>query len=261
MKIDVNVNLARWPFRRLPCEELDNLVSRLRRCEVGQAWVGSFEGLFYRDISGVNSRLERQCAQDGQGLLVPFGTINPMLSQWRQDLQRCHELYRMRGIRLHPNYHGYGLDDPAFTALLDEAAERDLIVQLAVSMDDARSHHPMMKVPDVDVRPLVDVVPRHKNLHLMLLGALHSVPASLLARLAAAGNVYFDVSMLGDQAEIATATAGLPRKRLVFGSLFPLAELETAAENVDALDWPESDRHALARENARQLMECAAESG
>ena len=132
MIIDTNAYLSRWPFRRLAGDEtIGDFVARLRKHGVGQAWVGSFDAPLHRDIGGVNARLAADCKQHGAGLLVPFGAVNPKLPDWQEDLRRCREQYRMSGIRLHPDYHGYTLADPAFGELLRLAAQAGMVVQLA----------------------------------------------------------------------------------------------------------------------------------
>ena len=80
----------------------------------------------------------------------------------------------MRGIRLHPNYHGYSLHDPSFVRLLRAAAEHSLIVQLVVLMEDARMQHALLRVPPVDLAPLAAAVAQAVNVTLILLNALPS---------------------------------------------------------------------------------------
>src|SRR5438046_2141436 len=49
--IDVNVSLGQWPVRRTRCDDPRELVARLRRQGVSQAWAGTLEGLLHKDIA------------------------------------------------------------------------------------------------------------------------------------------------------------------------------------------------------------------
>src|SRR4051812_4003664 len=59
--IDTNINLFDWPFRRLKYRDTKGLVAKLKKHRVTQAWAGSFEALFSKDINGVNERLAAEC--------------------------------------------------------------------------------------------------------------------------------------------------------------------------------------------------------
>jgi hypothetical protein len=232
--IDTNVYLSRWPFRRLRGDDTPELVSMLRRAGVTQAWAGSFDALLHKDVAGVNARLEEECRRRGDGLLLPFGTVNVSLPDWEEDLRRCHEVHRMKGIRLHPNYHGYGLDDPAFAKLLRGAAERGLLVQVVVRMEDIRTQHPLVRVAEVDPAPLAGLsVP---GLRLMLLNAAKP-PAG----------VSFDIATI----ERAAGLSGVALDRACFGSHAPFFILESAV-----LKLKESSVDvAVLDANARKLLQ------
>ena len=246
--IDVNVNLSRWPLRRLCFDDTASLAAKLRSTGVTQAWAGSFDGLLHKDIASVNARLADECRRHGRGLLVPFGSINPKLPDWEEELRRCVEQHRMAGIRLHPNYHGYKLDDPDFARLLRLSAERHLIVQLALVMEDERMMHPLLRVEPVDTTPLVDLVKQTPGLRLVLLNALGKLRGKPLSDLIAAGEVYVEISMLegvGGVGNLLTlwsndahaapegvrdspGRAQVPANRVLFGSHAPLFYFESS---------------------------------
>ena len=253
MIVDVNANLSRWPFRRLPCDETAKLLERLERWNVGQAWVGSFDGVFHRDLGGVNRRLAEECKRHGDRL-VPFGSVNPMLPDWTEDLRRCREEHRMRGIRLHPNYHGYTLDAPALAELLDRAERGGLIVQLAVRMEDPRVHHPLMPVPDVDVRPLAALIAARPKLRLVLLNAMRTVRGTALVELVRAGNVYFEIAMQEGVDGISNLLQRVPPDRVLFGSHFPFFNLESAVFKLRESELPPAQMEAVTHENAERLL-------
>jgi len=254
MIVDVNVNLSRWPFRRLPCDELPGLVEKLRATGVTEAWAGSFDGVFHKDLGGANARLADDCRKVPKGLLRPFGSINPMMPDWREELRRCHEDYHMPGIRLHPSYHNYPLDDPALAELLTLAERRGLIAQLAVRMEDPRMQHPLMQVPDVDPGPLPKLLAARPKLRLVLLGALQTVRGDAITQLVRAGEVYLEISMLEGVAGIANLLGRVPVERILFGSHFPLFILESAALKLQESELSPSQAAAITHRNAQRLL-------
>ena len=209
--IDTNVYLSRWPFRRLRGDETPELVALLRRAGVTQAWAGSFDALLHKDIAGVNARLAEDCRRHGDGLLVPFGTVNPTLPDWEEDVRRCHEVHKMPGIRLHPNYHGYTLEDLRFQQVLAHAQERKLVVQIACRMEDVRTQHPLLQVPDVNPAPLSTI--KAPGLSVMLLNLSKPAPG-----------LPFDIAMI----ERAAGVANVGTERACFGSYAPFFILESA---------------------------------
>src|SRR4051812_28777071 len=85
---DTHVYVGHWPHKQLSGDDLVRLVADLRKSGVGRAWAGSFDGLFHKDVAGVNQRLAKECARVGDGMLIPFGTINPTLPDWEDDIHR-----------------------------------------------------------------------------------------------------------------------------------------------------------------------------
>lgn len=250
--IDTNITLGPWPFRRLPLDDPAALVARLRRRGVTQAWAGSFEALFTRDLAAANARLVEGCHRHGHDWVLPFGSVNLTLPDWEEDFRRCVGLHRMRGLRLYPNYHGYTLDDPAFAKLLALATERGLIVQIAADMEDERTQSKLAQVPHVEAKPLLALLKNLPDARVMLLNWFRAVPADLVKQLAAAG-VSFDIATVEGVGGVAKLIEQISVERVVFGSHAPFFYFE-AAELKLKESALEEELRAVCQANARRWL-------
>jgi predicted TIM-barrel fold metal-dependent hydrolase len=252
--IDVNVHLSRWAGRRILEDETARLVGKLRGQGVIEAWAGSFDALLHKDLAAVNARLAEECRAQTGIRLIPFGSVNPLLPDWEEELRRCAEDHRMPGIRLYPNYHGYKLDHPALAAFLKLAAERRLVVALAALMEDERMMLPVLRVPPVDLDPLPTLVERTHPLRLVVLNALGKLQGEKLLILVRSGEVYVEISHLERVGGVANLLTGVPLERILFGSHAPFFYFESAVLKLKEAALSGAQIKALQEQNARRLM-------
>lgn len=251
--IDVNVSIGHWPFRRTPGGGVAETVRRLRSVGTVSAWVGSLEGLFDRDISGVNGRLAEDCRGVGD-FLMPFGSLDPTLPDWKEDLRRCAEVHRFRGIRLHPGFRGFEPTRSEFQECLGLAAERGLVVQVVGSMEDERTQNPVFRVPPVSLESLPELIAPIPNLKLVLLNVFRKLAPPLAARLAESGKVWFDIAMLEGVDRVGSLVAEVGPRCMLFGSHFPLFVPESARLKLQESELPGPLLEQIARGNAGMLL-------
>lgn len=253
--IDTNITLGRWPFRRLPLDDTAALVARLRKQGVTRAWAGNFDALLHKDLAASNARLVGDCLRYGRGLLTPFGSVNPKLPGWEEDFRRCVDEHKMPGLRLYPDYHDYKLDDLSLAKLFSLAAERRLIVQVAVSMEDERMQSPLALVPHVDASPLVELIPKFPTVPVVLLNWQRAVNSDLSSKLAAVGEVCFEIATLEGVGGVAKLLKQIPPQRVLFGSHAPLFYFESALLKLKESALSGEQEQAVCSGNARRLLQ------
>lgn len=263
--VDTNVDLFVWPFRTLKYEQTDALIGKLRQHGIKQAWAGSHEALFHKNVDLVNRRLAEECASKGDGMLVPFGTVNPLFPDWEWDLEQCAEAYDMPGIRVYPSYQGFSVDDAEFRRLLYRASERGLMVQIVVDMEDERLQHPVVPIRSADVEPLLNIVPEIPEANIMLLNAFRVVRGDLFARFIKETSINFDIARLDGSGEIERVLNGrrgrvadgetkVSEERLLLGSHMPFFPLENALFKFMDSPMTEQQARAILYENAERLL-------
>jgi uncharacterized protein len=260
--IDSNVHLFEWPFRKLKYDRTEALIAKLRRHRITQAWAGSFEAVLHKQLDAINHRLAEECRTRGGGVLIPIGTINPSWPDWEEDLRRCHERYGIKGLRLYPTYHGYTSDHPEFTRMLDEAAKRGMLIQIAMRMEDERVHHPAIDVPLINTSQLVDVLKKVPSAKVQLINSAGPLLGKSVPDLVRDTQVTFDIAATEGNGGVGRLIEGknpsyrgaIPVERLLFGSHAPFFPCESAVmklfESPLGLDQLEKLMHA----NARRLI-------
>lgn len=260
--IDTNVHLFDWPFRRLKYSRTSDLVTKLRKHRVMQAWAGSFQALLHKNLDAANARLADECRTHGAGLLVPFGSVNPVWPDWEEDLRRCHEVHRMPGIRLYPSFHNYRLDRLEFIELLGRATERGLVVQIVISMEDERVHHPIINVPPAEATPLVEASKQVPQARLQLLNCLSALQRGGASDLVNETTIVFDISNLEGTGAVGRLMDGkhwsirpqVPHSRLLFGSHAPFCPCEAALLRLFESPLEREPLVAIMQGNARRLL-------
>lgn len=236
--IDANVYLGQWPFRAFP----QNLAERLAQRGVTEAWAGSADAIFHRDVTRVNADLAAEC----KGVLKPVGSVHPKLPDWRDDLRRCVEQHGMKVIRLHPNYHGYTLEDPAFLELLEAATSQKLLVQIVAQLEDERTQHPLVQLKPVDFSPLSAALKHFPEARVMILNANRSMSMTALA----GTSVWLDIAMLESVGGVENLLKDWPLDRLVFGSYAPVFYWESAKLKLQESELTEEQLAAITHKNA-----------
>lgn len=233
--IDTNVNLFDFPFRKLKYGTTDALIEKLRRHRVVQAWAGSFEALFSKNLASVNSRLARECRNKGNGMLVPFGSVNPAWPDWEEDLRRCHEEYEMPGIRIFPLYQTIDFEAPEFARFLKAVATRGLILQIVGDVEDIRHLHPIVTLRNTRFDLLPGLLQGEPAARVQLLHWNGRVGGKLLDQFMAETSVVLDISRLESNGAVGRliegnmwsgGTAPVPVERLLFGSHVPYFPIE-----------------------------------
>ena len=153
--IDINSYIGNWVFRPLPNSSSEDLYNNLTANGIQKALVSSIEGIFYDEPQIANEILFRQIGQFP--LFLPVAVLNPGLSNWEKNLNKCCKEHNIKAIKLYPNYHRYNLNDSNAKDLLLLAGEKDITVIIQMRVQDVRAQNPICIVQDVDFSSVINI--------------------------------------------------------------------------------------------------------
>ena len=169
MLIDINAYTGHWPFRQLKNNTCKTRFQLMKQFGVDVSVVSNLNGVFYKNTQSANEELYEEINSEKhfRDHLIPFAVINPIYSEWQDDLKESVEKMGMKGIRLYPAYHGYELTNPACIDLVKRVRDLGLTVSLSLRMVDSRvsSWLDIAKEWSLkDIVPIIKVVPDAKYL-------------------------------------------------------------------------------------------------
>ena len=220
-------------------------------------------------VARINTVSAEQNGKDG---LFFFGCMHPEMPEPEKELRRIASL-GLRGIKLHPVYQGYDIDDLRYLRILNAAAENGLVVLTHAGWD--------IGYPGVDhcsPRKLAHAVSEVGPLPLIAahlggwrswesLGALLPYPNILLDTSFSIGRLYPAEERFYPGAErlllspkdALSIIRTFGAERILFGTDSPWASQKDSLSLFDSLPLTEAERKAILSENAEKLLLCKKE--
>lgn len=184
--------------------------------------------------------------------IIPFPSIHPADPEIQSRLQQIHEL-GFKGIKLHPYYQDFFLDDQALAPLYQQAAELRLLVVVHTGYDIA---YP--RIRRADPQRILNVIRQFPTLQLVTthLGGWEEwddVNAKLIGK-----PIYMEISFALDflkQDYIKKMLLSHPQEYILFGSDSPWADQQTSLNMLRKLNLPPEVFSAITRENGARLLD------
>src|SRR5919107_2415876 len=146
MRIDVNTFVGAYPFRRVPGTSPEALLQAMDRLAVEEAWVSHLPSVFWRDPAAGNHWLYEIAGRHER--LQPVPAIHPGLPGWEESIRQA-RAEAVPAIRCDPTYYGLQPDGSEMRALAQACAAEQIVLLMAVRLEDARQRHPNDRAPEL----------------------------------------------------------------------------------------------------------------
>jgi len=253
MMIDVNVCFGHWPFQKFPYSTLRALDEGLKKEGISQSLVSSLDAVLYPDPDWGNESLLPGLSFYPN--LMPVGVVNPLLSNWRETLERCIG-WEAKAIKIFPNYHSYPLSSSVVTALINELARRKMPLLVQMRLEDERNQYPLLKVSGVEIEEVIKLANHFPEVPVFALCPYFKEAIDLVKN---STNIYVDISFVEILNTVSALLKEIPATRVLFGSHTPFLYTRSAIMKIKATEIHRKDLEAITHRNIRRLMKLEGE--
>ena len=187
--------------------------------------------------------------------IFPLGSVNPLAEDAAGELKRLSDA-GIRGLKIHPDYMGVRIDDPAFGRIFSYCAEKGIFIVTHAGFDPVSPN--MVFAEPGAIRKVLDRYPGLKLVaaHFGSNGMWDGVERHLVGT-----GCYIDTSlgyMNGlSQEQALRIINGHDPDRLLFASDLPWGDPVLTAEYIIGLGLSEELREKIFWKNAAQLLDIA----
>lgn len=152
--------------------------------------------------------------------VIAFGTVHPGYEDWESELKRI-KAAGIRGIKLHPDFQSFWLDDPRLLPIF-EAAQKDFVFEIHIGDKTTPAQNPSCPYKLAAILrqfPGMRVIAAHFGGYCMWAHALDALSGNRFE------NLWFDTSSTTPFATPLLAKkllGAFPRERILFGTDWPL---------------------------------------
>ncbi len=255
MIFDINTSTGHWPFRKVSNENIGDLEKMLVEKGIGGAAVVNTHGLFYKNCQDSNLELAEMVSKNP--FFTGVATLNPLYPAWEKDLDLCIKDLGMKGLRLVPQYHGYGLSSHCAREILSASSSAGLPVFIPSRVVDVRQRHWMDTGQTIDVREI-------GNFSLGVAGSRIIVTECAIYASQVLGTdnkplypgLFFETSRISSALgrELAILVKGLGADHLIFGSGAPFKEITPALLRVKHSGCTDEEIRKISWDNGRTVL-------
>lgn len=191
------------------------------------------------------------CASIASDTVIPFGSVHPDAPDWEAELERIAAL-GLKGIKLHPDYQDFDMDEPRVLPIFQKARDLDLCVVVHAGFDPLSPKH--IHCRPSACRQVLDACPGLK-LILAHMGGMRLWDD--VERWLVGAPVWLDTACCAgqiDPIQLERIIKAHGADKILFASDCPWSDPRTEKVMIEALDLSDSEKEAIFSGNISRLL-------
>lgn len=223
--------------------------------DIDRAVVGPTAALTYVSPHPANEALMDDIrANDPDDRLIPYACLSPVYPGVEGDMEACRQM-GFQGLKLYPNYHCYHPEDPPCLRIVKQATEYGWPVIVTIRVEDERHHHPLMKVPPVDIASVIWLASEVPEATLIVSGANSGEAGRFLQTTADISDKYVELSYVKSPLTgVKNLVDSHGADRLLLGTHLPFVYPQCGILKIQGADISEEAKSKIVQGNAENIL-------